>query len=179
MAIEYRCGCGNQLSFNDSLAGHRSRCPRCLAVFTIPVPASPAVSGDHVSCPACGKRGRVPHTFRGKVITCKGCGAKFTPPALVAPSAPQTHVPGDLEVIDKRPTDLAPGLAAPLPLPKDCELVPTRQSRNQRGRKAHTPNAPRCTNADVLSCRVHPEKTEPEKRSAPYDRGSMRVQGHP
>src|SRR5260370_42449692 len=45
-------------------------------------------------------------------------------------------------------------------------FLPTRQSRNQRGHQSRTPNAPRFTNTDVISLRVHPEKTGPQKRSA-------------
>jgi hypothetical protein len=95
MAIDFRCVCGHQLSFEDSRAGERGRCPRCMAVFTVPIDSSSTGDGDFVSCPSCGKQGKVPPSFRGRVITCKHCRTNFTAPTVVPipgqPSSPTTR----------------------------------------------------------------------------------------
>ncbi len=111
MGIEYTCGCGNRLSFDPSRAGERCRCPACHTVFKIPSPVETRGEGDFVSCPTCGKQGRVPPSFRGKVITCKKCGTTF-------------NIPGDVQSAVRpvsAPTSAGPPPASPGPPPPSAD----------------------------------------------------------
>jgi hypothetical protein len=46
MAILLHCSCGTKLSVDDSLAGKKTRCPRCREIVMVPAMASPASAAE-------------------------------------------------------------------------------------------------------------------------------------
>ena len=72
MPIAVDCpGCRKRYEVEISLAGKKSRCKQCGAVFRIPAMIV-------IDCPGCRKRYELSEALAGKKSRCRQCGEVFT-----------------------------------------------------------------------------------------------------
>jgi hypothetical protein len=80
MAIEHTCQCRAKLKVKDELAGKKIKCPKCSAVFTLPV-AQADRELISISC-KCGKAFEAKASMAGKAFQCIACNRTVSIPAL-------------------------------------------------------------------------------------------------
>jgi len=75
MAIEHTCKCGAKLKVKEELAGKKIKCPKCSAVFTLPV-AQADRELISISC-KCGKAFQAKASMAGKASNASRAIVRF------------------------------------------------------------------------------------------------------